>query len=126
MLGERADGNAVDAILGDRAQGGQVDAAGCLERDAPVERRGARDPHCLAPGGGIEIVDQDPVATGGQRLAQLLKRLYLDPQGQAGMQGARRIDDRHYRAGRAHVRSEARRVRKEWVRTWHSWWATTP
>ena len=45
-------------------QAGEVNPAGDFQRDAAVERRGSGDPHRLAAGSGVEIVDQDARAAG--------------------------------------------------------------
>src|SRR5207248_1456226 len=70
VLGERADGDALHARLGDGAHRFERDAAGGLELGAV-----ARDPHRLAHAREIEVVEEDQLRPGVERLAQLADRL---------------------------------------------------
>ena len=90
MLGQPADRDAIHTVFGDGAQPGQVDATGHLQRDP--RRDAGSDTHRFAARGGVEVVNQDAVATFAQRLFQLRQRFHFDDQGQGGIAIARGVD----------------------------------
>ena len=75
-MGERADGDAVDAGLGDSADGGEVDAAACFEGEsgAKVFAQGDGAAHIV----GSEIVEEDEVEIAIEDAAELVEGVDFD------------------------------------------------
>ena len=84
---EGAHGDEVDAGLGDGADRLERDAAGGLELRPPG---GELDR--TAQEHGRHVVEQDSVGAGGKRLADLVERVALDLDLEAGAGGAQPLD----------------------------------
>src|SRR5690242_1037257 len=93
VLGERSDRDAMHAGLGDRAHRLQRDAAGRLEfRAVPGHAYGFPHP------GEVEVVEEDLLRAGVERLAKLLEGFHFDLQHRAFGSAVARVA---YRVGDA-------------------------
>src|SRR5690348_4507282 len=98
VLGQCADGDAVDAGFGDGADAFEVDAAGDFQRDAAGGEGDGFAQHHVG-----EFVQQHAVGAGFDRLAQFVQRFDFAIEEHAGTRGARGADRIGDAAGRGNV-----------------------